>query len=226
MKMSESHGDDPVEKVGAVSTNCSVVTRSMTGSTPGNRTKSIGGVGNAGNDSASSVPGHRTDAVEETGGIAPLPSWSESEGEKNDSLIPVEGSVAGELTEEDCLLCDVDVTEYLKELRELEKKVDRSDLEIANAAFVDWHVSLRKVKQVDEKKEFPFLQPASQNMMHRTLMARLRDAYDFRYTTSDFTKFNGSLGGVLASLYNQRVKIWVSENENFECLGEFIFLSY
>ena len=71
--------------------------------------------------------------------------------------------------------------------------------EIANAAFVDWHVSLRKVKQVDEKKEFPFLQPASQNMMHRTLMARLRDAYDFRYTTSDFTKFNGSLGDVLAS---------------------------
>ena len=130
MKMSESHGDDPVEKVGAVSTNCSVVTRSMTGSTPGNRTKSIGGVGkNAGSDVPASVPGHRIDQLEtETGGIAPLPSWSESEGEKNDSLIPVEASVAGELTEEDCLLCDVDVTEYLKELRELEKKVDRSDL--------------------------------------------------------------------------------------------------
>ena len=81
--------------------------------------------------------------------------------------------------------------------------------ELANTAFVDWHVSLRKVKKVNEEKECPFLQPSSQNMIHRTLMSRLRDCYDFRYTTGDFTKFSGSLGGVLASLYNQRVKVWV-----------------
>ena len=91
--------------------------------------------------------------------------------------------------------------------------------ELANSALVDWHVSLKKEKKVDETKECPFLQSSTQNMMHRTLMSRLRDNYDFRYTTGDFTKFKGSLGGVLSSLYNQRVKKWV--RKKFECF--FIF---
>ena len=87
--------------------------------------------------------------------------------------------------------------------------------ELANSAMVDWHVALRKAKKVDEEKECPFLQPSSQNMMHRTLMSRLRDCYDFRFTSADFTKFNGSLGGVLALLYRQRQKKWVRRNEYY-----------
>ena len=85
---------------------------------------------------------------------------------------------------------------------------------LINQALVDWQVSVKKKKEnIDETKECPFYSPSTQNLELRTFFSVMKDFYNFQYLLRDFNKFEGSLGGVLAKLYQSRVVKYVSDNE-------------
>lgn len=125
--------DNPIGPPAPPSPEGSMITRSQTGSTPSSKRKKKASDAEEAVKEAASAPipddilnrCGDSNACSGSGGIASIPTWSASE-EETSLAAPSEGT--GEQKEEDCLLNDVDVEEYVKELRELEKKVDRSEL--------------------------------------------------------------------------------------------------
>ena len=97
---------------------------------------------------------------------------------------------------------------------------------LINAALVDWQVSVRKKKNVDEKKECPFYAPSTQNLDLRTFFGVLKDRYNFQYKQREFNKFEGSLGGVLMQLFQARVKEWGSLKKKYKIYIRKIFFIY
>ena len=92
--------------------------------------------------------------------------------------------------------------------------------DLANQALRDWQVDLKKkvpkkgkkrMKNGEEVKVCPYYSPSTQNLELRTLLAKLKDQYNFRFVLRDFNNFEGSLGGVMAAVYRQRYEEWVRQ---------------
>ena len=85
---------------------------------------------------------------------------------------------------------------------------DPKKKELMNRALKAWQLNLKKTKW--KEGECPYYAPGVQNMRLRAFFSKVREVYDFRYTLSEFKKWDGSLGWALKNAYEARRKEWVS----------------
>ena len=87
-------------------------------------------------------------------------------------------------------------------------------IHIANNAVVDWQMNLKKKRvsstDTNDRKSIPFLQPSVQNRTLRDFFSHMAKMYNWQFTQSDLSGFEGSLAGVLKELYKQRLAEFVS----------------
>lgn len=94
---------------------------------------------------------------------------------------------------------------------------DIEKIHLANDAVVDWQINYKK-KNVEEKddppkdrSDIPYYQPSSQNRTLRDFFGHMAKNYNWCFTQSDLKGFAGSLSAVLKSLYDERLKKYVSD---------------
>ena len=96
-------------------------------------------------------------------------------------------------------------------------EITQEKLELTNAMLCDWQVDLtmKKKPKAGGTKTCPYYSPSSQNKMLRTFYAHMKREYDWRYIKNNFKGWKGCVDGVLAEIYDQRLKQYVSESISF-----------
>ena len=74
-----------------------------------------------------------------------------------------------------------------------------------NAALIDWNMMLLNKKR-NSSSPFPFLQPSSQNVKNKMLVAELNQVYGFQYTLLKDFNFIGGFGRTIVQLYAERLE--------------------
>lgn len=82
---------------------------------------------------------------------------------------------------------------------------------LVNGMLVDWQINLKRKKPA--KNGCPYFMPSTQNTEIRTFFAHMRKTYMWQFGETDFKGFEGSLHGVINSVYAQRLAKWVSLHE-------------
>ena len=73
---------------------------------------------------------------------------------------------------------------------------------------VDWQIKLKKKKDVEEG-ECPFYHTNTQNTELRVFFGYMKKTYDWNVKEDDLKGFDGCLAGVMAEVYDQRLKEYV-----------------
>ena len=83
-----------------------------------------------------------------------------------------------------------------------------SKTQMANSLLVDF--SLKHKKRRFKEGDCPWYSPVTQSTELRVMLAHMTKNYGWQYTELDFKGFEGCLNGVLQTMYEQRLKEWVS----------------
>ena len=76
------------------------------------------------------------------------------------------------------------------------------------ASLVLWKVVINLRNKKATEGECPFLQPASQDTYLRSLLASMKEQYDWRFSLTDDFKFQGGLNARIAMMYAERSEQW------------------
>ena len=87
--------------------------------------------------------------------------------------------------------------------------LNQTKISLANRAICDWQIRLKKKKP--KEGECPFYQPSTQSMELRSFFGHMSRQYHWQITEKSLTGFDGALFHVMAEVYSQREKTWVSD---------------
>ena len=92
-------------------------------------------------------------------------------------------------------------------------EITQPKLELVNSMLCDWQVDLqlKRKPKAGGKKECPFYSPSTQNQLLRTFYSHMGKHHGWRFTENNFKGWKGCVDGLLAELYAQRLKLYVSQ---------------